>query len=104
MRSIVFLSLLPLMLVVTGCPPYGQDIPPLVSAAREGDVGRIGALIQAGADPNLPAGVNGWTPLMHAINKRQLAAQRALIHHTADSNPRVPNAQNTPHMPADYAD
>lgn len=89
-------------LATSACVPIGQNIPPLVSAARTGDVKQIATLIRNGADPNQPAGVNGWTPLMHAIHKHQLAAARALIDNGADVNARVHDDGTALHMAAGY--
>jgi ankyrin repeat protein len=52
---------------------------PLAWAARSGQVESLRTLLALGADPALPAGHNGWTPLMHAIHKHQSAAAHALL-------------------------
>jgi len=51
---------------------------PLASAARNGQVGAIALLLARGADPHRGCGVNGWTPLQHALHKDQLAAAKRL--------------------------
>ena len=63
-----------------------HEAPPLVRAAREGDVATIAALLKAGAAVDARAGVNGWTPLQHAIHKNQAAAVKALLAAGADAN------------------
>ncbi|MCA1630017.1 MAG: ankyrin repeat domain-containing protein, partial [Acidobacteria bacterium] len=63
---------------------------PLVYAARAGDPRVVGALLDAGADPNLRGCASwGWTPLIHAIHKYQNAAARALVERGADVNGRA---------------
>jgi len=52
---------------------------PLASAARSGRVEAIDLLLQRGADPHRGCGVNGWTPLQHALHKNQLAAAKRLV-------------------------
>lgn len=51
----------------------------LIGAARDGDLAAIERLLGKGADPNQSGGVNGWTPLMHAIHKGQVGSMRALL-------------------------
>ena len=63
-----------------------QELPPLVRAAREGDVATIATLLKAGAAVDARSGVNGWTPLQHAIHKNQAAAVKALLAAGADAN------------------
>jgi ankyrin repeat protein len=63
-----------------------DEMPPLVRAAREGDVATIATLLKAGAAVDARAGVNGWTPLQHAIHKNQAAAVKALLAAGADAN------------------
>lgn len=54
-------------------------------AARGGHVETILALIEGGADASLrDHGPNGWTPLMHAVHKKQGAAVRTLLDAGAD--------------------
>jgi ankyrin repeat protein len=59
------------------------DDPPftaLAIAARTGDLGRMSALLDAGADPNRrDPGGNRWVALMHAVHKHQLAAASLLL-------------------------
>ena len=43
----------------------------VIDSARAGDTQKLDELLAAGADPNQRAGVNNWTPLMHAIHKGQ---------------------------------
>ena len=74
----------------------------LVAAARSGHVALAGVLIAHGADPNLPAGVNGWTPLMHAIHKDQIDSVRALLEGGADVNRKSHNGLNALIMAAGY--
>ena len=66
----------------------GHGITPLCSAARAGALDAIAALVAKGADPNLGSGVNGWTPIMHAIHKHQPGSVTALIKAGADVNAR----------------
>ena len=61
---------------------------PLIGAARSGDTQTIMKLLSAGADPNQRWGVNGWTPIMHAIHKNQKASVEALLAGGADLNAR----------------
>ncbi len=78
----------------------------LIAAARFGNQAVIPFLVSAGADPNLPAGVNGWPPLMHAIHKNQAGSAEALINAGAKVN-HTQSAGNTPLMMAagyGYAD
>jgi ankyrin repeat protein len=57
-------------LLATACA--NEFPPPLITAARTGDVATIRALAAAGADLNA-LGPNHWTPMMHAIHKSQAA-------------------------------
>jgi hypothetical protein len=72
--------------VAAGCTR--RELPALHTAARRGDVVAIRSLLQAGADIEAPAGVNGWTPLQHAIHKRRTASAKALLEAGADPNGR----------------
>ena len=98
---------LALFILISGCGFQPRpELPPLVAAARQGDVTAIRALIAHGADPNEPAGNNDWTPLLHAIHKDQPSAVAALIDGGADVN-RLAGDGMTPLMMAagyGYAD
>lgn len=52
---------------------------PLASAARNGRIEAIDLLLARGADPHRGCGINGWTPLLHALHKNQLAAAARLM-------------------------
>jgi ankyrin repeat protein len=69
--------LLPPLLILCGCAHY--EVSPLAAAARTGDVAVIRSLARSGSDLEAPSGVNGWTPLMHAVHKRQRASVEALL-------------------------
>jgi ankyrin repeat protein len=61
-------------------------------AARNGRVEAIAALVAAGADPDgHDHGFNGWTPVMHAVHKRQAAAVDELLALGADPDRRSGN-------------
>lgn len=51
----------------------GHGLTPLAWAARGGQVAAIELLLSRGADPHRGCGVNGWTPLLHALHKNQEA-------------------------------
>jgi len=74
-------------LIVMGCTTRPPD--PLAGAARSGDIQTITKLLAQGADPDSQSGVNGWTPLIHAIHKHQKASVETLIAHGADVNARA---------------
>ena len=65
-----------------GADPHAigaHGMTPLASAARNGQVEAIELLLVRGADPHRGCGVNGWTPLLHALHKDQPAAAERLI-------------------------
>lgn len=94
MRHLFFLFLW-LALHFSESPSFTQ----LTEAARAGDIARVRSLVARGADPNERAGLNGWTPLMHAIHKNQLRSVAALI--DAGANPNIPGLSgDTPLMMA----
>lgn len=73
---------------------------PLASAARSGRVDSIDLLLARGADPHRGCGVNGWTPLLHALHKdRQVAAERLI----ATCNPPSAELDEALFMAAGYA-
>lgn len=76
-----------------------SNLPDLVQAAREGRVDLIPDLVKRGANPNERSGVNGWTPMMHAIHKHQKGSVVALLDAGADINGRG-NDGSTPLMMA----
>ena len=72
---------------------------PLSDAAREGNVAQMRTLLGQGADPDEFSGSNGWTPLMHAIHKNQIASVTVLL--DAHANPNLPTLSGqTPLMMA----
>jgi uncharacterized protein len=69
-------------LLASGAPvdeTGGFGFTPLIWAAREGHASAVRLLLRHGANPELRAGVNGWTPLMHSVHKGQEAAALALV-------------------------
>ena len=93
-------TLLCALAILAACN-FGHDVSPLASAARTGDTARIQQLITAGADPNAGSGVNGWSPLMHAIHKNQPGSVEALLAAGADVNLRGTNGQTALKMASD---
>ena len=73
---------------------------PLASAARNGMIDAIELLLARGADPHRGCGVNGWTPLQHALHKDQLAAAQRLL---AVCSPPSPELDDALFMAAGYA-
>ncbi len=72
-------------LLCAGCQP-GAPGSALIAAARNGDAASIREQVESGADVNQRGGVNHWTPLMHAVHKKQPNAVKALIEAGADVN------------------
>ena len=72
--------------LAVACGGHRQEMPRLVRAARTGDVATITMLLKAGTAVDARAGVNGWTPLQHAIHKNRTAAAKALLAAGADPN------------------
>jgi len=81
---------------------YGHTA--LIAASRAGRTESIRALIRLGADPNRRGGVNGWTPVMHAIHKAQRNAVAALIEAGADANAKTRRGLTALTMAAGYGD
>jgi hypothetical protein len=77
--------------LAAGCshpvPPPTPECAALVTASRTGDITAIETSLAAGVNPNAcRAGVNGWTPLYHAIHENQRWAVDALVRGGADVN------------------
>lgn len=73
----------------------------LVWAARGGRPRTILAVTARGVNPDgCHVGVNGWTPLMHAIHKDQVRAVEALLKAGATANPPADAHSLTPLMMA----
>lgn len=85
---------------LTGCGE--RPLSPLIRAARSGDLGEIRRLIDAGADPDQPSGINAWTPLLHAIHTNQYGSVAALLDEGADVNRAAPHGITPPMMAAGY--
>ncbi len=73
-------------ILLSACRMPGTTSTPVIDAARSGDTVRLRQLLDSGADPNEPAGVNGWTPLLDAIHKNQPGSVSVLIAHGAGVN------------------
>jgi ankyrin repeat protein len=95
------IGLLAITLLLVSCGSR-TSIPPLIQAARAGRVDLIPSLVKQGADPNERAGVNGWTPLMHAIHKNQKGSIIALLDAGADVNGRGADGSTALMMAAGY--
>ena len=63
-------------------PVSGREPSPLAWAARAGRTDIMEALLQAGAEAEQGSGVNGWTPLVHAVHKSQDGAVELLLSRT----------------------
>lgn len=92
-----------LLFVACGVRHYGQG-PELIGAARAGDAATVRRLLQAGADPNMRAGVNDWPALMHAVHTHQMATAAALLDGGADPNRGYPHQYTPLMMAAAYGD
>lgn len=79
-----------------------HDVTPLICAARAGHVRIIRTLLRSGANPDLPAGVNNWTPLMHAIHKNQKSSAAALLDGGAGVNTASASGETALMMAAGY--
>ncbi len=77
-----------------GCAKMGETTP-VIGAARAGNIPELERLLASGQDPNRPAGVNNWPPLMHAIHKGQKGSVRVLLKYGANVNYRTTH-WNTP--------
>ena len=99
MRATIFLS----VILVAGCRSRpGVERDDLTWAVRNGKVAAVRTLLAQGADPNRPAGVNGWPPLMHAVHKNQIATAAALLELGADINKGAPEGMTPLMMAAGY--
>ena len=88
-------------ILLAGCSASSTEpFSDLANAARAGDVAAIRQLAVRGADPNLAAGRNSWTPLLHAIHKHQNASVAALLDAGADINRGAGDEDVTPLMMA----
>jgi ankyrin repeat protein len=79
-------------------------LPPLVQAARDGDVEAIRKMREMGVDPNDTHRARGWTPLIHAVHKGQHAAVRALLEAGADVNQTTGKQQTALMLAGAYGD
>jgi len=80
----------------------GYGLTAVILAARAGSVPCVRTMLEHGADPDRPGGVNGWTPLMHAVHKNQRATAQALLDCGADVDARNPNGVTALIMAAGY--
>ena len=91
-------------LLNSGAPPDEGELRPIVWAARTGNREAIRLLAKAGADVNREDGGNRWTPIQHAVHKRQADAIATLIELGADPDRRADNGPTALMMAAGYGD
>ena len=90
-------------LICGSCSHLGPNpLPPLIIAARSGEVPAVRALLEKGGDPNQRGGHHPWPALMHAIHKNQKAAMIALLDGGADPNGSAPSGYTALMMAAGY--
>jgi hypothetical protein len=63
-------------------PTSGFEMSPLGLAAQIGRNDIVTALLDAGADPEKPSGVNDWTALVHAVHTEQRQTVQLLLSRT----------------------
>ena len=80
----------------------GHGLTALIAAARGGHIDTVRLLLARGASPDREAGVNNWTPLMHAIHKAQIGSVRALLEGGATANARSGSGLTALIMAAGY--
>jgi hypothetical protein len=73
-------------LLASACSGQPEGIPPLMAAARQGDVATMTTLIDGGADVDARDARQRFTPLLHAVHAHQAAAVRLLLARGADPN------------------
>ncbi|MGA3043637.1 MAG: ankyrin repeat domain-containing protein [Bryobacteraceae bacterium] len=92
-------------LLSRGADPNQKDtggLTPLILSARGGSAVAVETLLRHGADPELRGGVNGWTPLMHAVHKNQPGAARTLLDGGAQVDCRGRSGETALMMAAGY--
>ncbi|HZN55288.1 MAG TPA: ankyrin repeat domain-containing protein [Candidatus Polarisedimenticolaceae bacterium] len=72
--------------------PGAYGMTPLAAAARAGRVDALDLLVARGANPHKGCGVNGWTPLLHALHKNQMEAAIRLIDTAAQPSAELDDA------------
>src|SRR5262245_30635880 len=91
-------------LLAAGERPDEGEPRPLTWAARLGNVEAIRRLAKAGADLDRGDGGTRWTPIQHALHKRQAKAVAVLLDLGADPNRRAAAGPSPLMMAAGYGD
>ncbi|MDX2153094.1 MAG: ankyrin repeat domain-containing protein [Bryobacteraceae bacterium] len=91
-------------LFTTACAPSDPPLTPLIVAIRAADINAARSLLEGGAHPDKPGGINRWPPLLHAVHKRQSAAVRLLLDHRANPNAAPASGYTALMMAAAYGD